>query len=1137
MAATSFTLGGTHIGGIYIANPPAPFALVSPVISGSTAYSGSLTVGTPASFAGPYTSTGQVWQRDGEDTAETSSTYVKSASDAGTDIRLKAYADGPGGSVFAYSSAISIDGPLTVDTSSLPEGQAGSSYSYTIPVSGGTPPYTHAPLSPPSAMSFNTGTAAFSGTPASVGSTVLSGSVTDSVGATVPYSFTLVISTTPIGAISDLSIASHTTTTITLQFTEAANSTSSEYSFDAGSNWYALTAGKQISGLSAGQSGNVVVRGKSNYATGSASNSVSWATDSSGSPTVGLSYTPAYVPAWTDQPTRALLLADLGLTASDVITASDYASVELAGDAANAAQKPLVVGTDNGAYTKATTRARFYLDVPMYGYGTSRPKITGASRLEGWLCQKRNDIKIYGIEFKDFTQVHMYAVGTLPLARPDKSGYNASTTPAPRSPYHSGNDKLNIATASAIDAGFNMQCVGHFNITGSPNISSIKPVRMAMDGGPGGTRVPYNYTASGQTYQLYAPSNPSGTANLLAAMDASAPNLLASTLNSATNASLVTAINANTATSGYAAQLDPWTNKVVVYVVPYWYGTATISGGTTLTLNSTVGGSNPSAGDTVMIQTGSTNTACVIQSGSSSPYTLKGSANANISGTASTAISRPLDWTVTKTGGTVTYDAVGAALDMSYCTFSGCDRVGGGIGDSTAVGPVKFHKNVGRATWAGLSYPVLQWTEMWAANNDFQDCLLSGGSYGTVSGRTAGNAQNRAANQDGSMWWLGANNQCFMYYIQARGGTICHVDNNYFKDIEGNINVDTVNSATILDIRNVWDTSANRRDNHTFNYNYIENVKNVVGAIDCNIFYLKGDSFTCIYNVLDGFGAKRVSGYRPNISAGAECGGFLAKNNGYDFDTAGEWYVGFNYMTGGPNGIPWVKGEDKGGRVTWDNNRWKGWTAQLDDATAGSATGRAATLWTGTVSISGTSGTITTTTGTLAVGMRIVCGSTVGLIKTVSGSNITTVSSMTASGSATADYINTVDGALGRWYSRIGNFSLTSNYFENIADQGQVFILLHSITNSGGSYAGWAIHNNVFQNDNSSAYPQRTGQTDPMYLDNSPSGMGSVSNIVLGRNKNKNAAGTEVGNARFRQGSTYYSDNGNSSFDPYVAVP
>lgn len=1073
MARGSFKVGGSVVkvasGPLYIANVPPPFSAADPVISGSTVYAGNVTVTAAATFKGPYTISGQVWQNNGEDTDQTGSTYVKSTADAGDQIRLKTYASGPGGSVFAYSSAITLVGLLSFSSGALPQGQSGSAYSFTVTATGGTAPYTFTISALPAGLSLNASTGLITGTPAETGDTTYLATVTDANGLTATMSGTASITTTPVGAISDLAYAEVTSSSVQLTFSSATNASSYQYRLNAGT-WTTLAGDKIITGLSSSTTYTIDVRGINAFGNGTDSNDISVTTSVSSRTPVGLGYTPAYVPSFTLRATRALLLTDLGLTTSDVITASDYANVEAALDAANAAQKPLVVGTDNGAYATTTTRTRVYCDVPVYGYGSSMPRITGATRLSGWFCVKANDIKIYGVDFKDFTQVLMYTPGTMPLARPDATGYNAATSAAIRSPYHTSTDPMVVACLAAVDAGFITQTVGHISVSGSPTITSIKPVRLQQDGGPGGTRIPYNYKPSGQTYMLYDDANPSGDSNWAAVLDTSTPNLLASTLIGATNTSLAAAINANSGTTGYSAQVDPSTQKVAVLSTSY--------------------------------------------------------------------LNRVFDWTVASTGGTVNYDAIGPALNLSYCKFSGCDRVGGGIGDTTAVGRIDFHKNVLRATWGGLAFAVLNWTEFWAANNDYQDCLLSGGTYGTVAGRTAGNAQNRTTNQDGTLVWLGANNECVMRYIKARGGTKFHFDNNLCQDIEGNTNKDTVNSAGIVDVRNVWDTSANRRDNHTFSYNVVTNVRNVLGAIDSNVFYLKGSSFTLEGNLINGFGAKRVSSYRGNISSGSECAGLLFKNNGYDYDSSGTVYMAYNYLTNGPNGLPWIKWDDFGGGLTMNNNRLTGWTSQLDDATLGDATGRADTAWVGNATASGTALTInSTTSGTLAVGMRIVIGSSAQTLKSGSGASWVLVGSMTASGAATADYVNIIDGALIRGYQSTANVKFTSNYFENIADQGRVVALMHSITNLGGTFAGWEASNNVAKNDNSAAYPQHTGQEDWFYLDNTPSGMGAISTLVLGRNKTLNAAGAEVGAISFRYGATYYTNNGNSTLKDYVVVP
>lgn len=1077
---TVVSIGGSKV---RFDNIPSPGVAGSPTITGGTAASGNISLSSAASFTGPFNFKGQVWQRDGIDTEQQSNNYVKSASDLGKQIRLKQYASGPGGSVFAYSAAISIVDQLLMTSGPLPEGQVGSPYSYTIQAAGGRSPYTFAMSTLPFGMSINSSTGVVSGTASSTGNTSYTITITDSDGIVFSYTGIWVISTTPVGGISNLTAILTTGTSQSVSFTNAANATDYQYRLNGGA-WQTLSASRIITNLLPGTAYAIQVRGINAYGNGAASNTVNVTTPASSAPTVGLSYTPTYVPAWTFCPTRATLLTQLGLTTSQVITATDYASFEVALTAANAAQKPLVVGIDNGVYNVTTTQTRVYQDVPIYGYGLAAPIINAASRLSGWISVRANDILTYGIEFRNFTSVYVYAAGTLPLAIPDASNpaYDPATSLAKREPYHTSTDKLTLMSHSAVDAGYIMQAVGHFNVTGSPNLTSIKPVRMKNDGGPGGSRVPYNYRYPTSKSNWIYDNNTSGDALFATVIETNVPNLLAYSVNNATNASIVDSINANTGTSGYSAQLDPRTGKVVVLCASYYI--------------------------------------------------------------------RPFDWTVVSSGGSVSFDCVGAAVNLSYNIFSGCDRAMGGIGDVTAVGRLDLHKNVFDATWAAISLNYLMWSEIWAANNEYKNCLLTTSPY-PGSGRSTqyGNAQTGATNQDGTWIWIGSNNPLYMRYIKTRG-TVAHIDNNKCYNIDGNTNSDTVTSAGLVDLRLAWDNSSNKRDNHTFNYNDVKDVLNRLGAIDSQIFYLKGCSFTIVGNIFDGFGAKRRSNTRSVSNAtsqGSEAGAILCKNNGYDLDPNGWIFIAGNFFTRGPNGLPWVKMEDKGGYFTVAGNHFLGWIIQLDDAIYGDANGRALTLWTGTATTNSGSATITidsTTSGTLYKGMRIVVNGMVGHLKSGSGSTWTLASNATATNvaaSATADLVNSLDGVLVRLYNYLKAFQFYGNFLENIADQGQqAVVLLHQIiTVSGGTYSMYEISNNIHQNDNSADYPEFTSSTDPYYLNNGPTmaDNSTPTSMILGRNTQLNAAGSVVGAPRFRKQNAYYTDNNNTTSKPYVPVP
>lgn len=788
-------------------------------------------------------------------------------------------------------------------------------------------------------------------------------------------------------------------------------------------------------------------------------------------PVAGLSYTPGYVPGWTRRTTKAALLAALGLTAGDVIDMSDYPNPEAAIDAAGAVLKPIVVGVDNGRWSAPTTRPRVYCDVPIYGFGIADAQFIGASRLEGWLVPNRFDLVFRNIEFKEFSMPLIYAPGTMPLVQPDASGYDPATTAAKREPYHTSTDRLVIACRSTVDAGFIQQACAHiWTATGSPTVSGIVPVRQRKDGGPGGTRSVYAYSGNTRYDESTA-----GQAAWNAALDNAAPNLLAAPVANATNASLAAAINANTATSGFSAAVDPWTGKVVI--LSQFYD------------------------------------------------------------------NRPLDFTITVSGGTVGYDTRGVSIDMSYSRFMGCDRPMGGISDVTAVGKIIFCKNIGRATWGWLAFPVMRWTEAYMANNDWQDCLANGGQYGPIALRSNGNAMPSGSNQNqnNTLQFLGSNNVHHMRYSKLQGGTKRFFDNNYIKDIEGVGNTDTVNAVVASDTRNIWDTSGTKRANHSFSYNWIENFRNLNGAIDSNVYYIKGGSDTVEGNVIIGFGAARISGPRGAIGSGSEAGGFLAKDNGTNRDPAAVWYVANNFLTGGPNGIPWIKWESQDGNIVNQNNRLKGWTAQLDDKILGPATNRQLVLATGTGSVTGTTFTVENVlSGVLYVGMRIVFGSVERYIKSGSGTTWTLNSSTTvaAGTSFSADLVNIVDGALIRSYDTLGSYKCVSNFFENIADQGRPVVLIHSLTNKGTGFASWEISNNIAQNDNSPGYPAHTGDKNWFLISNSGtvSGMGSVSTLPLGRNKPKSAAGVDVGNLNFTYAGVASNDNGNTTLKAYVAV-
>ncbi|MHC4713441.1 MAG: putative Ig domain-containing protein [Planctomycetota bacterium] len=82
------------------------------------------------------------------------------------------------------TQALSIDvyADLTITTSSLPDGTAGTAYNQSVSASGGSTPYTWSIISggPPAGITLNTSTGALSGTPTTVGTSNFTVKVTDS---------------------------------------------------------------------------------------------------------------------------------------------------------------------------------------------------------------------------------------------------------------------------------------------------------------------------------------------------------------------------------------------------------------------------------------------------------------------------------------------------------------------------------------------------------------------------------------------------------------------------------------------------------------------------------------------------------------------------------------------------------------------------------------------------------------------------------------------------------------------------------------------------------------------------------------------------------------------------------------------
>ena len=80
--------------------------------------------------------------------------------------------------------SISIAGPLTISTASLPDGLVNSAYSVTLGAGGGTSPYTWAMTGLPAGLTFSASSGTISGTPTAAGTSTVAITVTDSTNPT-----------------------------------------------------------------------------------------------------------------------------------------------------------------------------------------------------------------------------------------------------------------------------------------------------------------------------------------------------------------------------------------------------------------------------------------------------------------------------------------------------------------------------------------------------------------------------------------------------------------------------------------------------------------------------------------------------------------------------------------------------------------------------------------------------------------------------------------------------------------------------------------------------------------------------------------------------------------------------------------
>jgi hypothetical protein len=269
--------------------------------------------------------------------------------------------------------------------------------------------------------------------------------------------------------------------------------------------------------------------------------------------TVGLSYTPSYVEEWS-QPANIALGKFLQAIPADAIEyetgnglGGQFVDLWAWIDAANAADKPMAW---QSAISFATLQ-RKYCKRGVYGAGAAKMTYTGRTTgTRSFLFHTyRDDVTIRGGEYVNL-QVAATTYPTLRLLTDDGVTLDGR-------PYHAGNDPLFASLDSRITgvsgalsdgpaAGFHTVRLGQVVITGSVSISALTVVRQIPDSQRHGSALNYYVQA-----------------NYDSILDA--PLALFSGQACTTAAQVVTAINANSGSTTYRAELG---SKGEVVVMP-----------------------------------------------------------------------------------------------------------------------------------------------------------------------------------------------------------------------------------------------------------------------------------------------------------------------------------------------------------------------------------------------------------------------------------------------------------------------------------------------------------------------------------------------------------------------------------------
>lgn len=287
-------------------------------------------------------------------------------------------------------------------------------------------------------------------------------------------------------------------------------------------------------------------------------------------------------------------------------------------------------------------------------------------------------------------------------------------------------------------------------------------------------------------------------------------------------------------------------------------------------------------------------------------------------------------------------------VDINYCTFTDCDQVFGAVLDVLELGTISVNKNDCPGTWGLVSAPVTRWQGIYAANNNWYDCMPT---RTPAVGRTASTLPS-GSSQSGRNTFiqLGSDSAVMMRYHGAQGGNFSYVENNRVDRVESTNNTDTVNCAVLSDIRGGFQNTANGKL-HRVAYNDEFHIIGVNGAEDSQPHYGKYRGLTVVGNRIEQFGAAYVA--NTSTQNGSETGGVLLKNPGnYAFTITGiaaagggaapeNIVVAGNTFIDGPDGCSWVKIDENGGYSIVEQNLFDGWDNQKGgvDQTAGAGSG------------------------------------------------------------------------------------------------------------------------------------------------------------------------------------------------------